>query len=163
MDEQLEGRPPQSQFERCLAEWGVKVLHAHSPPAKGRVARLFATFQDRLIKELRLARITTLEAANRFVEDYLPRYNQRFAVQPAQATDLHRPVPTGQTLDRILSLKTPRVLRRDWTVAHNGRLYQVQTNVRATHVMVEKKMASDCYLARRLHPHISQAGRWDDR
>jgi Helix-turn-helix domain len=132
--EQLEGRPPQSQFERCLAEWGVKVLHAHSPPAKGRVARLFATFQDRLIKELRLARITTLEAANRFVD------NQRFAVQPAPATDLHRPVPTGQTLDRILSLKIPRVLRRDWTVAHNGHLDQVQTNVRATHVMVEERV-----------------------
>ena len=74
---------------------GVKVIHAHSPQAKGRVERLFNTFQDRLVKELRLAGIATLEAANRFLEAYLPRYNRRFAVQPAQAADLHRPIPAG--------------------------------------------------------------------
>jgi hypothetical protein len=140
VDDQLEGRTPQSQFERSLAEMGVKVIHAHSPQAKGRVERLFATFQDRLVKELRLAGITTLEAANRFLEDYLPRYNQRFAVPPAQTADLHRPVPAGRDLDRMLCLKTPRVLRRDWTVAHHGQLYQVQTNVRATHVLVEERV-----------------------
>jgi hypothetical protein len=68
VDEQLEGRTPQSQFERSLAEIGVKVIHAHSPQAKGRVERLFATFQDRLVKERRLARIATLEDATRFLE-----------------------------------------------------------------------------------------------
>lgn len=140
VDEQLEGRKPQSQFERSLAEVGVEVIHAHSPQAKGRVERLFATFQDRLIKELRLAGISTLEAANRFLEAYLPQYNQRFAVPPAQAADLHRPVPTGRALDRMLCVKTPRVLRRDWTVAHNGHLYQVQTTIRATHVLVEERV-----------------------
>lgn len=140
VDDQLEGRTPQSQFERSLAEMGVKVIHAHSPQAKGRVERLFATFQDRVVKELRLAGIATLEDANRFLAGYLPSYNQRFAVRPAQAADLHRPSPTGRDLDRILCLKTPRVLRRDWTVAHHGRLYQVQTNVRATHVLVEERV-----------------------
>lgn len=140
VDDQLEGRKPQSQFERNLAEMGVKVIHAHSPQAKGRGERLFATFQDRLVKELRLAGITTLEAANRFLEEYLPRYNHRFAVPPAQTADLHRPIPAGRDLDRMLCLKTPRVLRRDWTVAHHGQLYQVQTNVRATHVLVEERV-----------------------
>ena len=80
VDEQFEGRTPQSQFERSLAEMGVKVIHAHSPQAKGRVERLFATFQDRLVKELRLAGIATLEDANRFLAGYLPSYNQRVAV-----------------------------------------------------------------------------------
>lgn len=140
VDEQLAGRKPHSQFERSLAELGVEVIHAHSPQAKGRVERLFATFQDRLIKELRLAGITTLEAANRFLEDYLPRYNQRFAVPPAQATDLHRPCPVGRDLDRILCLKTTRVLRRDWTVAHHGQLYQIHDHLRATHVLVEERV-----------------------
>ncbi len=140
VDDQLEGRTPQSQFERSLVEMGVTVIPAHSPQAKGRVERLFATFQDRLVKELRLAGITTLEAANRFLEEYLPRYNQRFAVLPAQPADLHRPVPAGRDLDRMLCLKTPRVLRRDWTVVHHGQLYQVQTNVRATHVLVEERV-----------------------
>lgn len=138
VDEQLAGEQPLSQFERSLAELGVELIHAHSPQAKGRIERLFSTFQDRLIKELRLAGIATRSAANRFLDTYLPTYNQHFAVQPAQPADLHRPrLPRGH-LDRILCIKTTRVLRRDWTVAHNGHLYQIHDNVRTTHVMVEE-------------------------
>jgi transposase len=140
VEEQLTGEKPQSQFERSLAELGVELIHAHSPQAKGRIERLFSTFQDRLIKELRLAGIATLSAANRFLETYLPTYNQRFAVRPAQTTDLHRPSLPSRHLDRILCLKTNRVLRRDWTVAHNGHLYQIHDNVRTTHVMVEERL-----------------------
>ena len=140
VEEQLAGRKPQSQFERSLAELGVEVIHAHSPQAKGRVERLFHTFQDRLIKELRLAGVVTRDAANRFLATYLPIYNRRFGVPPAQAADLHRPRPASRDLDGILCLKTTRVLRRDWTVAHHGHLYQVQTNVRATHVQVEERL-----------------------
>jgi hypothetical protein len=138
--EQLAGQRPQSQFERSLTAFGVEVLHAHSPQAKGRVERLFGTFQDRLCKELRLAQVATVEAANQFLQTYLPQYNQRFTVLPAQPTDLHRPCPTRGELDRILCIKTRRVLRRDWTVAHNGHLYQVQTNVRATQVVIEERL-----------------------
>jgi len=140
VEEQLAGRTPQSQFERSLVELGVEVIHAHSPQAKGRVERLFATFQDRLIKELRLAGMATLEAANGFLETYLPAYNQRFAVLPAQAADLHRPRPSAQALDRVLCRKTTRVLRRDWTVAYHGHLYQIHDNLRATHVVVEDRV-----------------------
>jgi hypothetical protein len=75
------------------------------------VERLFKTVQDRLVKELRLAGIATIEAANRFVEAWLPSYNRRFAVQPAQAADLHRPKPAGGGLNRILCIKTTRCLR----------------------------------------------------
>lgn len=140
VDEQLEGRTPHSQFERSLAELGVELIHAHSPQAKGRVERLFGTFQDRVRKEMRLAGIATLEEANRFLEAYLPRYNQRFAVPPAQAADLHRPRPAASELARVLCLKTQRVLRRDWTVAHNGQLYQIHDRLRAPHVQVEERL-----------------------
>lgn len=140
VEEQCAGRMPHSQFERSLAELGVAVMHAHSPQAKGRVERLFRTFQDRLIKELRLAGVATLDVANRFVATYLPIYNQRFAVPPAQTADLHRPRPASRDLDRSLCLKTTRVLRRDWTVAHHGQLYQIRDNVRATHVQVEERI-----------------------
>ncbi len=140
VEEQLAGRKPHSQFERSLAELGVELIHAHSPQAKGRVERLFGTFQDRVIKELRLAGIATLEAANAFLETYLPTYNQRFTVPPAQAADLHRPRPSARDLDRILCLKTTRVLRRDWTVAHHGHLYQIHDPIRATHVQVEERV-----------------------
>jgi transposase len=140
VDEQLAGVRPMSQFGRALSELGVELIPAHSPQAKGRVERLFKTFQDRVIKERRLADVSTLEAANQFLLSYLPIYNRRFAVQPTQAADLHRPRPAHRELDRILCLKTTRCLRRDWTVAHHGHLYQVRTNVRATHVMVEERM-----------------------
>lgn len=140
VEEQLRGVEPTSQFGRALGELGVELIAAHSPQAKGRVERLFKTFQDRLIKELRLAEVATLEAANQFLETYLPTYNQRFAVPPAQPADLHRPRPSAQELARLLCLKTPRVLRRDWTVAYNGQLYQVQANVRATQVQVEERV-----------------------
>ncbi len=140
VEEQLAGVDPTSQFGRALGELGVALIPAHSPQAKGRVERLFHTFQDRLIKELRLARVSTLDEANRFLEAYLPIYNRRFAVPPAQAADLHRPRPAGGALDRILCIKTARCLRRDWTVAHHGHLYQVRTNVRTTHVMVEERL-----------------------
>ena len=140
MDEQLEGREPRSQFGRALGELGVELIPAHSPQAKGRVERLFGTFQDRVIKEMRLAAVSTMEEANRFLAGYLPSYTQRFAVPPGQTADLHRPRPAQRDLDRILCLKTTRVLRRDWPVAHTGHLYQVQTNVRATHVMVEERL-----------------------
>ena len=140
LDEQLAGVKPTSQFGRALGELGVELIPAHSPQAKGRVERLFKTFQDRVIKEMRLADVATLEAANQFLQGYLPIYNQRFTVPPAPVADLHRPRPASRDLDRRLGLKTPRGLRRDWTVAHHGHLYQVRTTVRATHVLVEARV-----------------------
>lgn len=138
VEEQLAGVKPTSQFGRALGELGVELIPAHSPQAKGRVERLFQTFQDRVIKEMRLADVSTLDTANRFLEGYLPIYNQRFTVQPAQAADLHRPRPARRDLDRSLCLKTTRCLRKDFTIAHQGGLYQIHETVRAPRVLVEE-------------------------
>jgi hypothetical protein len=138
--EQLAGVEPASQFGRALRELGGELIPAHSPQAKGRVERLFKTFQDRLIKELRLAGIATLEAANRFLAGYLPIYNRRFAVPPTQAADLHRPKPTNRELDAMLCVKTPCCLRNDFTIAHQGQRYQIHDTVRATHVQGEEQI-----------------------
>ena len=140
VEEQLAGAKPVSQFGRALGELGVELIPAHSPQAKGRIERLFHTFQDRVIKEMRLAGVLALDEANRFLDAYLPRYNQRFAVQPAQAADLHRPRPAGRALDHILCLKITRCLRKDFTIAHHGGLYQIHDNLRATHVQVEERI-----------------------
>jgi transposase-like protein len=140
LEEQLTGTAPQSQFGRALGELGVELIPAHSPQAKGRIERLFGTFQDRLIKEMRLTRVSTLDEANRFLENYLPIYNRRFAVPPAQATDLHRLRPAGCALDRMLCIKTTRCLRKDFTIVHHGRLYQIHHTLRASHVLVEERV-----------------------
>lgn len=81
--EQLAGAKPTSQFGRALGELGVALILAHSPQAKGRIERLFKTFQDRVIKEMSLARVSTRDAANQFLATYLPNYNRRFMVAPA--------------------------------------------------------------------------------
>lgn len=140
VDEQLAGVQPTSQFGRALSELGVELIPAHSPQAKGRVERLFKTFQDRVIKEMRLADLSTLDAANQFLERYLPSYNRRFAVRPAQAVDLHRPCPAHRELARRLCLKTTRCLRKDFTIAYQGGLYQIHETIRASHVLVEERV-----------------------
>jgi transposase len=140
VEEQLAGRAPQSQFGRALDELGVELIPAHSPQAKGRVERLFKTFQDRVIKELRLAGVATLAEANRFLESYLPIYNQRFAVPPAHPADLHRSKPAGRVLEQSLCLKTTRCLRNDFTIMHQGQLYQIHDTIRAPSVQVEERL-----------------------
>jgi len=85
VQEQLSGKPMLTQFGRLLAELGITPISARSPQAKGRIERLWETFQDRLVSELRLAGISTLEEANRFLEGFLERYNARFAVPPEQS------------------------------------------------------------------------------
>jgi len=140
IEEQLQGFEPMSQFERALSELGVEVLHANSPQAKGRIERLFGTFQDRLIKEMRLAGIKTIQEANRFLEGYLPIYNRRFSVSAVGEADLHRPIPVGSDLNGVLCIKTQRVLRNDFTVAHKGGLYQVHDNVRTSRVVVQERL-----------------------
>ena len=137
VEEQLDGREQsQSQFQRAMSELGVEVIHAHSPAAKGRVERLFQTLQDRLVKELRLAGAATLVEANQVLQRYLPVHNQRFRVLAAEPTDLHRRVPAGLDLNRVLCLKTQRRLNADSTVQHEGRVYLVQDRVKAQTVSV---------------------------
>ena len=157
VEEPLAGVKPTSQFGRALGELGGELIPAHSPQATGRIERLFKTVQDGLVNELRLAGMTTIEAANRFLAEWLPIYNRRFAVQPAYAADLHRPKPARGDLNRSLCLKTTRCLRRDWTVAHHGQLYQVRTNVRATHVMVEDRVDGTMRMTHKVRPLTYQA------
>ena len=139
IDDQLEDRQLLSQFERSLQELGVTVIHAYSPQAKGRVERVFGTFQDRVIKEMRLAGVRNKNEGNLFLNTYLPDYNRRYGVAPAKDTNLHRPFKNRHELDRILSIRNERALRNDFTVAHNKRLYQIKDNIRAKKVTVEER------------------------
>jgi len=140
IEDELKNQEALSQFGRSLKELGVELIYAHSAPAKGRIERLFETFQDRLIKEMRLENICTIDQANDFLDYYLPIYAKRFAVKPSKMDDLHRAIPKGIDLDRILCIKTERSLRNDFTVAHNKKLYQILDNVRAKKVFIEERI-----------------------
>lgn len=149
IEEQLKNIQPQSQFERALEELGVNVIHANSPQAKGRVERVLRTFQDRLIKEMRLKDIKTKDQANEFLEEYLPKFNQRFSIEPINPADLHRPIPEDLNLDKILSVRTKRALRSDLTVRHNKRLYQIldlPEGIRPKYVFFEERLNGKMYI-----------------
>lgn len=138
IEEQLNGTEPMSEFGRALKELGVELIHANSPQAKGRVERLFNTLQDRLVKEMRLRGISSIAEANEFLKEYLPIYNRRFAKKAAHTENLHRPIPKGLNLHRILCIKTKRTVRNDFTIAHDRKLYQIEEAVQTKKLMVEE-------------------------
>jgi hypothetical protein len=115
----------QTQFSRALAELDIELIKARSPQAKGRVERSFGTAQDRWVKELRLAKATTVVEANAVLERLLPEHNRRFSVAPAQAGDAHRAVGSGHRLAAILSIQEQRVVANDYTIRFENRLYQL--------------------------------------
>jgi hypothetical protein len=152
IEDELLNRQALSQFGRALEELGVHLIHAQSAPAKGRVERLFKTFQDRLIKEMRLRRLKSIAEGNEFLSHYLPVFNRRFNVLPLKDEDLHRPLPAGLQLDKILSVKTPRALRNDFTVVHEGKLYQVEDNIRSKEVVMEERINGSLFITYKGRP-----------
>ena len=126
IEEQLQDTAPLTQFTRAMHELGIAVIPAHSPEAKGRVERSFGTHQDRLVKELRLAEISEIPAANRFLRArYLPVHNRHYAIEPASPTDAHRPLLTTHDLDAILSIQTVRTVERDFTIRLKNQFFQL--------------------------------------
>jgi transposase len=125
-DEMLRGAEAATQFERAAEELGIKLIHAHSPQAKGRVERMFATLQDRLVKELRLASVSSLAAANRFLESYLPKFNDQFEREALRPGDLHRPLPKDLNLEEIFCLKAIRTIHNGYFIRHRGRRYAIE-------------------------------------
>ena len=126
IEEELRDEQPLTQFTRAMKELGVEVLAAHSPQAKGRVERGFLTHQDRLVKELRLAGLSTLQAANPFLQKiYIPDHNARCAVEPASHANAHRPLLHLHRLHEILSLRTERTLANDFTLRYHNQFLQI--------------------------------------
>jgi len=121
-----EKQQAETQFERALGELGIRVIHAHSPQAKGRVERSFRTLQDRLVKEMRLAGIKTLKEANRFLERWLPIYNRHFVREALEAGDLHRPLPKAVVLDDVLCIKGFRTVNEGYIVKWRGRTFVLE-------------------------------------
>jgi hypothetical protein len=122
---QPESKRKATQFGRAMRELGVGQVFAWSPQAKGRVERAAGTFQDRLVSELRLAGAKTLEEANRVLEEYLPRYNDRFGVAAAEEGSAYRKAPPGMELADALCFKHRRKIARDNTVKYRWRTLQL--------------------------------------
>lgn len=114
-----------TQYQRALNQLGVKLIHAYSPQAKGRVERGFQTDQDRLIKELKLAGIKTMDEANKFLQEYyIPKMNNKFAIPATKEGNLHRKVGK-YNLDDIFCIQAIRTVQNDWVVRYNNRFFQI--------------------------------------
>ena len=114
-----------TQFARAMDELGIQMVFARSPQGKGRVERMAGTFQDRLVSELRLAGASNIPEANRVLEDFLPRFNERFRVQAQQEDAAYRPLDPDVCLDRIFCLKHWRKVGRDNTLKYRWHTLQL--------------------------------------
>jgi transposase len=123
-----------TEFSRAMQELGIKIICANTPQAKGRVERANKTLQDRLTKELRLRGISTPEAANLWLPEYVEDYNKRFATNPRSDLDFHTPLTPADNLDLILCRKDTRILSRNLTFQYHKTIYQIHVD-RPTYAM----------------------------
>jgi hypothetical protein len=137
---------PPTQIGRGLRELGITWIAAHSAQAKGRVERNFGTAQDRLVKGMRVAGVTTLEGANEYLlNDYLAWWEREMTVEAANADDAHRRLEKSHSLAASLSYVETRQVRPDYTLRWDGKLYQIErqavvTGLRGAQVRVEKRL-----------------------
>lgn len=134
-----------TQFDRALRDVGVELICAHSPQAKGRVERVFGTLQDRLVKEMALAGVKTIDEANAFLQTYIPKFNAQFSVRAAKEGDAYVTVPSATDLDQIFSSQEERRIANDFTVRFENDWYQIEkeqsvTVLRRDAVTVEKRL-----------------------
>lgn len=108
-----------TQFGRALSELNIDIICANSPQAKGRIERAFGTLQDRLVKELRLADVSTMAGGNAFLPAFVIDYNARFGRPPSNAKDLHRPLTPSDDLDEILAWREARTVTRNLTLHYD--------------------------------------------
>jgi transposase len=140
-----------TQIGRGLRELGIGWIAAYSPQAKGRIERSFRTAQDRLVKDLRLAKVSTLEAANTFLEtEYWPEWNERFARPIADFPNQHRALTPALELAAILCHVEPRVIGNDYTFSFAGRRYQIardhaQAGMRHQSLRVELRLNGELH------------------
>jgi transposase len=126
IEDELAGREPMSQFQAILHQLGAESIRALTPQAKGRIERMWQTLQDRLIKEMRLAGVTTLEEANAFLPRYIERYNARFAVAPRDPEPAWVKPETQLDPSYYFSAKQERMVRADHTLSWKGELLLIR-------------------------------------
>jgi len=127
VEEQLAAELPLTQFGRACKKLGIEIITANSPQAKGRVERKHGVYQDRWVKELRLAGINDIERANQSLSGFTEKLNARFTVEPRSPADFHRPVPQDMDLRHVFCLEESRTVGNDWVVRYKNRLFQIRS------------------------------------
>ena len=147
-----------TQFQRAMQELGINLISAHSPQAKGRIERLNKTLQDRLVKELRLADITTPDAANTFLQEiFIPKYNKKFAVIPAKEGDVHTTLldEEKKNLAHIFAIHDSRKINNDYTIQFKNHWYQLK-EIQPTTIRPQMIVLVETWLDGTIHIMLSQ-------
>src|ERR1700722_386545 len=129
-----------TQFGRAMKELGIELIYAHSAPAKGRVERAFKTLQDRLISEMRLLNISTIEAGNAYIRTYLAKHNPKYSEVPASPHNAHLPLKINKPLKYILCSKHKRIVSKNLEVNYGNKIYQIVGDKTTLHL---RKMEID--------------------
>lgn len=129
-----------TQFGRAMKELGVEIIYAHSAPAKGRVERTFETLQDRLIREMRLQNISTIEEGNAFIRTFLAKHNLKYSVAPKSLYNAHSPLKINKPLKYILCSKYKRIVSKNLEVNYGNKIYQIISDKTTHHL---RKMEID--------------------
>ncbi len=129
-----------TQFARAMKELDIRTICAHSPQAKGRVERANGTLQDRLVNELRLRGISTIDEANAFALEYLEDHNRRYAVTPKDPTDAHKQLDDSHDLTRIFSIHHERTVSKSLSFQFANVHYQLLVEGRKAHALQKKKV-----------------------
>ena len=141
-----------TQIQSALNELGVGLIIAGSPQAKGRVERLFGTFQDRLLKELKLYKISSIEKANRYLHNkFLPRFNKKFSHSPKDPETAWRVLPKELNLESVFSIKEQRTVMADNTISYKNRVFQIlpdkyRISFAKAKVVVEKRLDGSIHI-----------------
>ncbi len=138
IEEQIAGSKAHTQFSRAISELAVSSIFAYSPQAKGRVERSFGTFQDRLVKELKRHKISSIPEANSFLPRFLADFNKRFSFYPKDKLDLHRPALPVFQLNKILCRKESRSIAKDFTIAYHNRIFQLKEATISKKAIIEQ-------------------------
>jgi hypothetical protein len=130
----------ETQFGRAMKELEIEMIFANSPQAKGRVERSNQTLQDRLVKELRLLRISSIEEGNKYLPEFMMIFNRKFSVEPKDVTNAHRQLLESQKLDEILCIKNTRVLSKNLTAQYKQNTYQIDLDPRLEYTLRKAKI-----------------------
>lgn len=114
-----------TQFGRAMQELGIEIICANTPQAKGRVERVNQTLQDRLVKEMRLRGISSIQRGNEYLADFIEAFNKKFAVEAISQSDLHRPLVASEKMEQILRARESRVLSKNLQLSYKGVIYQI--------------------------------------
>ena len=141
IEDQLKGKQVNlTQFGRAMDELGINIVKAYSPQAKGRIERLWGTLQSRLPVEFKIHNIRTMEEANAFLDEFIVKYNKKFAVVPEDSKSAFRALPSNINPDHILCVKEERTIIEGSAFSYGGQYYQLIKNGKKASALLKAKL-----------------------